>query len=381
MDCPYYEQLQYAGDTRIQALVSVYNSGDARLMRNAIEQLNSSRTAEGITYSRAPSELQQYIPPFSLWWIGMVHDYWMHVDDAPFVREMVPGVRAVLAFFEQRLQPNGSLGKLPWWNYLDWVQNWQRGLPPRGEDGSSAAYDLQLLLAYQWADEMERALGHGEFAQVYQRAAQNLKRTVRGRYWNQRKGLFSDVAGGAEFSQQANSLAVLSGVTDDAEARQVIERTLAEPGLAPASIYFRYYLHRAAVKAGLGDRYLDFLDTWRQQLALGVTTWPERIGFRVRSDCHAWGSSPNIEVFRTILGVESTAPGFSRVAIRPHLGNLTRASGTIPHPKGEVKVSLQRGPGGSVASVELPQGVTGEFEWRDARETLKPGQSTFRFRD
>ena len=76
----------------------------------------------------------------------------------------------------------------------------------------------------------------------------------------------------------------------------MIERTLAEPGLAPASIYFRYYLHRAAVKAGLGDRYLDFLDTWRQQLALGVTTWPERIGFRVRSDCHAWGSSPNIEV-------------------------------------------------------------------------------------
>ncbi len=82
MDCPYYEQLQYAGDTRIQGLVSLYMTGDARLLRNAIELLDSSRTSEGLTYSRAPSSLPQYIPGFSLWWIGMLHDYWMYVDDA-----------------------------------------------------------------------------------------------------------------------------------------------------------------------------------------------------------------------------------------------------------------------------------------------------------
>ncbi|HUG52072.1 MAG TPA: family 78 glycoside hydrolase catalytic domain, partial [Vicinamibacteria bacterium] len=84
MDCPYYEQLQYAGDTRIQALVSLYMTGDARLMRNAIEQLDHSRTSEGLTQSRAPTRLQQYIPPFSLWWIGMVHDYWRYQDDHAF---------------------------------------------------------------------------------------------------------------------------------------------------------------------------------------------------------------------------------------------------------------------------------------------------------
>jgi hypothetical protein len=379
MDCPYYEQLQYAGDTRIQCLVSLFNSGDARLMRNAIEQLNSSRTAEGLTYSRAPSELQQYIPPFSLWWIGILHDYWMYVEDAPLVREMLPGVRAVLSFFERHQQPNGSLARLPWWNYLDWVENWPRGLPPQGPDGSSAAYDLQLLLAYQWADEMESALGHSEFAQVDRAAAQRLRSAVRSNYWKQQRGLFSDTAEGEKFSQQANSLAVLAGVTEGAEARHVIEKTLAEPGLAPASIYFRYYLHRAAVKAGLGDRYLEFLDIWRQALAQGSTTWPERVGFRVRSECHAWGSSPNIEVFRTILGLEPVAPGFARVAIRPHLGQLSRASGSIPHPKGELKVSLRREGAQAVAEIDLPAGVTGNLYWQGRQDALPTGHSRFTY--
>jgi len=45
MDCPYYEQLQYVGDTRVQCLVSLFDSGDARLMRNAIEQ-SSERIVE-----------------------------------------------------------------------------------------------------------------------------------------------------------------------------------------------------------------------------------------------------------------------------------------------------------------------------------------------
>ncbi len=40
VDCSYYEQLQYAGDTRIQALVSLYVTGNDRLVTNAIELLH-----------------------------------------------------------------------------------------------------------------------------------------------------------------------------------------------------------------------------------------------------------------------------------------------------------------------------------------------------
>ncbi len=178
MDCPYYEQLQYVGDTRVQCLVSLFNAGDARLMRNAIEQINDSRQSDGCTMSRYPTRLEQYIPGFSLWWIGMVHDYWWYVDDPRFVRRMLPGVRAVLSFFEQFQKENGSLGQLPWWRYFDWVPSWQGGNAPQDPDGSSALFDLLLTMALHWAADLESALGLRSLADLYRQREGHLRRTA-----------------------------------------------------------------------------------------------------------------------------------------------------------------------------------------------------------
>ena len=158
MDCPYYEQLQYIGDTRIQALVSLYNSGDDRLVRNAIELLDNSRMAEGITLSRYPTANAQEIPPFSLWWIGMVYDYWRYRPDTNFVKNKLAGTRQVLDFFSRFQLKDGSLVNTPYWNFTDWAEakNWDRGVAPIGKNGNSAALDLQLLWAYQIAEQLER---------------------------------------------------------------------------------------------------------------------------------------------------------------------------------------------------------------------------------
>jgi hypothetical protein len=112
-DTPYYEQLQYVGDTRIQALITLYMSDDDRLVRQAIEHFDHSRIPEGITASRYPSDLGQYIPTFSPIWVAMVHDYWMHRDAPEYVRGFLPGIRAVLAWFEQRIDETGTVGPIP----------------------------------------------------------------------------------------------------------------------------------------------------------------------------------------------------------------------------------------------------------------------------
>ena len=110
-DCPYYEQLQYVGDTRIQAMVSLYNSGDERLMKNAIQLIANSMLAEGITESRYPHNIHQEIPTFSLIWISMLHDYYMYRSDSSFIKDQLRISRQVLLFFHKFQQADGSIKK------------------------------------------------------------------------------------------------------------------------------------------------------------------------------------------------------------------------------------------------------------------------------
>ena len=378
MDCPYYEQLQYVGDTRIQCLVSLYNSGDDRLMRNAITLLDDSRMAEGATLSRYPTANAQEIPPFSLWWIGMLHDYWMYRNDQAFVKSKLPGMRQVLWFFSKYQQGDGSLKNLPYWNFTDWcgTNGWKDGMAPFGKDGSSAALDLQLLWAYQLAAELEKNLGMKEYAQQYETAATQLKTTIRKRYWDSSRMLFADTPDKDVFSQHTNSLAILTGVATGTEANVLGEKILRDTLLTQATIYFKFYVYQALTKAGLGDGYLNWLDVWKQNIAMGMTTWAEISDINnTRSDCHAWGASPNIELYRIVLGIDTDSPGFKKVKIIPHLGTLTRASGTIPHPAGNISAIYEKRNNNWKISITLPAGISGYLSWNQKRYALKPGEN------
>jgi hypothetical protein len=74
-----------------------------------------------------------------------------------------------------------------------------------------------------------------------------------------------------------------------------------------------------------------------------------------------------------VLGIDTAAPGFARVRIRPFPGALERVSGSIPHPKGEIAVTLERAGSALRAEVTLPAGVSGEFSWKGTRRPLSPG--------
>lgn len=376
-DCPYYEQLQYIGDGRIQALVSYYNTGDSRLARNALDQMDHSRLAEGITLSRHPSFSPQIISTFSLWYISMLHDYWMYRNDEAFVKEKLDGTRQVLAFFAKYQQADGSLKNPPYWNFVDWVstKDWDFGQPPKDTGGNSAMLDMQLLWTLQQAAEMETKIGLPVYAEMYRARAAKLKATIQSKYWNAAKGFYADTRDKQTYSQHANALAILSGVAGSNTAA-LAQKMEADSSLVKCTIYFKYYLHQALVKGGLGNHYMNWLDVWRNNIKMGLSTWAEISDLEHdRSDCHAWGASPNIEFFRTVLGIDSYAPGFSKIKVEPHLGKMENASGEIPHPNGVVAVSYAKTGAKWAINISLPMRTDGVLVWKGKSYPLKGGKN------
>jgi len=373
-DCPYYEQLQYIGDTRIQAMISYFNTPDDRLARNAITEIDHSRLTEGITHSCYPSKGTQVISPFSLWYIGMLHDYWMYRGDNNFIKDKLLGERGILDFFSKLQGPDGSLTHTPYWAFVDWAGN----LGGQLGGGSAAIYDLQLLWAYQQAADMEGKIGLHDYAVIYAQKVAQLKATIQSKYWDPVKKLYADTKDKTSYSQHANSLAILTGVVSEANMPAVVNGLLNDKSLTQCTIYFKYYLNLALVKGGKGNDYMNWLDIYRENMKMGLTTWAEYSDVATsRSDCHAWGASPNIEFFRTVLGIDSDAPGFTKIKVEPHLGPLTKASGEIPHPNGKVAVDYKLDNGKWKISVNLPAGTSGILVWGAKTYLLKAGNNSF----
>lgn len=225
---------------------------------------------------------------------------------------------------------------------------------------------------------MESKTGIALYADLYKHEADRLKKAIQQAYWDEGRQLYADTKEKTTFSQHTNALALLTGVVADADQPGFSKRVAADSSLTKCSLYFDYYFHDALVKGGLGDDYMNWLDPWRESIKMGLTTWAEEPDLnRTRSDCHAWASSPNVAFFKTVLGIDSDAPGFTAVKIAPHLGSLTKVSGEIPHPNGKISVSYVLTHGKWKINISLPNNTSGVLIWRGVKYALKSNGNAF----
>jgi hypothetical protein len=379
MDTPYYEQLQYVGDTRIQALISYTVADDDRLARQALAAFDASRFTDGITRSRYPSLLSQTIPTFSLLWIGMIRDFWMYRPDPEPARQLLPGTRSVLAWFAHYEQPDGLLKQLPWWSFIDWVPSGT--IPTYDAKGESCMTTLQYLGALEDEAALEAGLGDPALATHYRASAAHVRSGLYSQCWSADHGMLADTPDRNHFSQQANILGVLLDVIPREQQKDVMQKVMAiEPGTTPggtlsASYYFRFYLARALEHTGMADEYIDSIAPWRKLLPLHFSTWPEVPG-ESRSDSHAWTSHPIYDLLSIVAGVEPASPGFATLRVAPHLGSLPSLTAIFPHPNGLIQVSYTRTNSGLRAVVILPDKLSGTFEFNGRTWPLKSGENS-----
>ncbi len=359
-DAPYYEELMYAGDTRLEMLCTYVVSRDDRLPRKALALFDSSRLASGLTQARYPAWETQVIPPFALWWVAMLHDYAYWRDDPAYVRRLLPGMRATLEGILGLVDGEGLLPAPEGWNFMDWVESWEDGIPPGGVEGRNGLMNWQLVHVLGLAGELEEQLGEPELAQRWRRRSQELARAALARFWDDDRGLLAEDEARQVFSEHSQALALLGGQLPPPIQERVAQGLLQGEGLLRPTYYFTHYLFEAYRLLGWGDALRDRLGDWRAMLDRGLRTTIEKQE-PTRSDCHAWASHPIFHYFATILGIRPGSPGFRTVEIRPLLGSLEWAHGRLAHPQGEIQVAFQVRDGRLQGEITLPPGVTGRL--------------------
>lgn len=349
-DCPYYEQLQYAMDTRIQILFTYYVSGDDRLARACLDDFYRSLRPDGLTNCCYPSSGTNLIPGFSLYYIFMLYDHMMYYGDKNFLIHYFLGAEKILEFFEEKREDNGLIGKIggyngehEYWSFIDWTQKWKWGVPNAIIEGSLTMENLLYVLALQKMSHIADYLGKTESGNYFRETADDLKKIILENCWDEEAGLFEDGPGyKKDYSQHTQVFAVLTGIAKGEYAKELMEKTLENQDLAKCSVAMSWYLFRAIEMSGLYDEGTKSLwEPWRKMLSEHMTTCVESPG-EGRSDCHAWGATALYEIPAVILGIRPTKPGFTEASIHPLPGYLNWAKGTVATPRGEIYVEWRK---------------------------------------
>lgn len=377
-DCPYYEQLQYTMDTRLQILFTYMVSGDTRLAQRAMEDYHRSLLPEGILQSRYPSQQPQVIPGFAIFFILMLEDYHWQTGQTAFIRRYRPTMDAVLEWFHCRIGKDGLLEHMGYWEFADWVEGWERGVPRACQMGPSTIHNLLYAYGLQCAARLNRITGRRETASEYEKRANAILYRVDIACWCDQSGLYTEGPGFLEYSQHAQVFAVLTGMAGGKRAKSILKKAMTLEGIAQCSYAMKFYLFRALETAGLYEWTENLWQDWKVMLDLGLTTCPED-SLGVRSDCHGWSALPLYEFTRCILGVKPLVPGWEKIRIKPNPLRFPDFSGKIITPKGLVTVGWRRSEAKFMISGRVPDGIPFELCLPDGTEQLYLHGGPFEF--
>ena len=379
MDCPYYEQLMYVGDARLEALTVLAASSDSRLVEKMLRLFAASRRPDGWLYSRYPSRICQIIPTFSPLWIGALHDYALFRGNRKLIRELLGTAKQIIESFECQINRDGLVEFEQGWNFVDWTPGWCRngnpGVPPGGEYGVSGVVNWLFVYGLVHLADLCDFLGEPLVAMHYRRrAAQQTERLISA-FWSEERGLLADDLARNLFSEHSQCLAVLCGTLPEPLIRRIAESLFTAPGLEKTSIYFSHYYFECCRRLRRADALLQRLELlWFDHAGRGLKTLLERAE-PSRSDCHGWGCHPYFHIAATLGGIRPGSFGFQSVNISPQLGPLHHLQAQMVHPMGKIEVEYHRTASAWLGKIKLPEGVSGNF-YRSASDSairLGPG--------
>lgn len=373
-DCPFYEQLQYAMDSRSQILYTYSIAADDRLAKKCMDDFKRSQRYDGLLNCSYPCYGPNVIPGFSIYYILMLYDHMMYFGEKEFLEEHMPVVEGILNYFHRHRSEKGYVdkigglnGKSRFWSFIDWTPEWDKtsGVPEAILSGAITMESLLYIMGLQHAEKITRYLHRNGQAELYKSRAEEMKTAVR-KYCTGKNEMIQDGPEQELYSQQTQVFAILTETMDQETGRRVLKETICnKEKYVQCSVAMAFYLFRALQKTGLYEYTKEYWDIWMRMLEKGAVTCVENeVG--ERSECHAWGALILYELPSVVLGVRPAEPGYRTVIIQPEPGYLTKAVGEVLTPGGIVKVKWHKNRGtGLELEYEVPNGmkVLTRSEW------------------
>lgn len=362
-DCPFYEQLQYAMDSRAQMLYTYSSAADDRLARKCMDDFKRAQRYDGLISSAYPNTKPNVIPGFSIFYILMLHDHMMYFGDKKLITYHMPSIESILYFFEKNKTEKGYVDKIggyhrqaKFWSFIDWTSDWKIGVPNAIKEGPLTIESLHYIMGLQKAAELADYIGRKELSEQYMREAEIVQEGIK-KYCIGSNGMIQDGPDFEEYSQHCQVFAILTNTIGMEEGKANLLKTMENKELyAQCSVAMVLYLFRAMELTGLYEYTDKNWNVWREMIQNNMTTSAESDSYP-RSECHAWGSVALYELPAIILGVRPASPGFESVSIHPVPGYLSHASGSVITPKGMVEVSWTKESGDLHLNYSVPEGM------------------------
>lgn len=364
-DCPFYEQLQYAMDSRSQILYTYAVSADDRLARQCMDDFRRATRYDGMINCSYPNYETNVIPGFAIYYIGMVYDHMLYFGDKQLIETHVPTILGILKFFKRNLTSEGIVGKIggpifreKYWSFIDWTSQWKEtaGVPLATKSGPITMESLLYILGLQYSAKLFEYIGYPDLSEQLIKDAEQVQHAVN-QFCKDESGLFLDGPGIFEFSQHTQVFAVLTDTVSSEEGKKYIRASFNDPSkFAQCSVAMMYYVFRALEKCDLYEQTDNLWGIWREMVRKKLTTCEED-PVTSRSDCHAWGALALYELPAVTLGVRPTAPGFSEITVDPPIAHLTEAKGQVITPKGPVAVEWELKNGRRKIRIDAPDTI------------------------
>lgn len=362
MDCPFWEQMQYPMDTRLQALFTYACSRDTSLARKALSDFHDSMLPMGLVQGHAPSNPKQVISTFSLHYIFMLLEYYKRTGDAALLRQYRSDVDAILEYYDRHLGAQGLVENLGYWDFVDWQENWtgSQGRPAAAVYGASTIINLMYGKALLDGAQICEITGRTGMAEEYRERQKRIADQIQVLCWDKDRKMYREGPSYQEFTQHAQSWAVLCGMVSGREAAGLLRRTFEEQDVLQCGFSTCFELFRACEAAGCYELTHRRMEWWIHLLDEHCTTCPETPADS-RSECHGWSALPIYELLSVTAGVRRETGHPETVVVRPHMGNLTDLEGAVITEYGRIEFRYSCTEGNTCYEISLPEGMNGKW--------------------